>query len=52
MLPLDPRDIYDCESIILKNKRNGVSTFSKSYCVSDRAELELFVKRNLGVFKP
>ncbi len=52
MLPLDPIDIYDCESIILKNKRNGVSTFSKSYCVSDRAELELFVKRNLGVFKP
>lgn len=52
MLPLDPKDVFDTKSIVLKNKRNGVQTFSRCYNIKDKTELELFVKRNLGVYMP
>ena len=52
MLALDPRDIYDKNSIILKNKRNGCHTFSKAYSTRDKVMFELFTEKNLGVFAP
>ena len=50
MLALDPRDIYDKNSIILKNKRNGCHTFSKAYSTRDKVMFELFTEKMNAVF--
>ena len=52
MLALDPRDIFNENSIIIKNKRNGKYTFSKAYSTADHALLELFCDKTLGIFAP
>ena len=52
MLALDPKDIFNKNSIILRTLRNGKPSFSKSFSVSDDAELLLYTERGLGVTKP
>ncbi len=52
MLALDPKDIFEKNSIILKNKRNGKYTFSKAYSTADHVTLELFTEKTLGLFAP
>ncbi len=52
MLALNPKDIFNEESILLKNKINGKYTFSKACSLNDNICFELCVERQLGVYLP
>ncbi len=52
MLPLNPKDIFKKDSILIKHKLNGKYSFSKACSTDDTVTLELFCDRTLGVFAP
>lgn len=52
MLALDPADIFNPKSIILKTLRNGVYSFSKSCAANDTVTFELYIEKTIGIYKP